>query len=125
MSINKKNTFEQHDNENGSFYSNSVSFPNLSNNLDHNFEIDVGVIGGCLTGISSALNLANKGYSVLVLEARKIGWGASGRNGGQLGIGMRINQPSLEKKLGIKHAKELWKLGLEAVDEAKKTHNKI
>ena len=119
MSINKKNTFEQHDNENGSFYHNFVNFPVLSNNIDDNFGIDVCVIGGGLTGISSALNLANKGYSVLVLEARTIGWGASGRNGGQLGIGMRQNQSFLEKKLGINHAKQLWKLGLEAVDEAK------
>ena len=92
MLNNKKNTFEQHDNENGSFYHNSVSFPVLLNNIDDNFEIDVCVIGGGLTGISSALNLASKGYSVMLLEARKIGWGASGRNGGQLGIGMRKNQ---------------------------------
>jgi len=119
MSINKKNTFEQHDNEKESFYHNSISFPNLSSNLDNNFEVDVCVIGGGLTGISSALNLANKGYSVILLEARKIGWGASGRNGGQLGIGMRKNQFFLEKKLGINHAKQLWKLGLEAVEEAK------
>jgi len=119
MSINKKNTFEQHDNEKESFYHNSISFPNLSSNSDNNFEVDVCVIGGGLTGISSALNLANKGYSVILLEARKIGWGASGRNGGQLGIGMRKNQFFLEKKLGINHAKQLWKLGLEAVEEAK------
>ena len=97
----------------------SISFPNLSSNTDNNFEVDVCVIGGGLTGISSALNLASKGYSVMLLEARKIGWGASGRNGGQLVIGMRKNQFFLEKKLGINHAKQLWKLGLEAVEEAK------
>ncbi len=119
MPINKKNTFEQHDNENGSFYHNSVNFPILSNNTDSNFDVDVCIIGGGLTGISSALNIVRKGYSVILLEARKIGWGASGRNGGQLGIGMRKSQSSLEKKLGINHAKELWKLGLEAVNEAK------
>ena len=119
MPINKKNTFEQHDNENGSFYQKSVVFPTFSNNTDNNFEIDVCVIGGGFTGISTAFNLANKGYSVVVLEARKIGWGASGRNGGQLGVGMRKDQFFLEKKLGIYHAKELWKLGLEAVNETK------
>ena len=45
--------------------------------------------------------------------------GASGRNGGQLGIGMRKDQFTIEKKLGLKHAKELWSLGLEAVEDVK------
>ena len=118
--FNKKNTYEQHDNENGSFYKSSIKPYNSSDLLNENLEVDVCVVGGGLTGVSSALNLAKKGYSVAICESRLIGWGASGRNGGQLGIGMRKDQPYIEKKLGFDNAKELWKIGLESVEEALK-----
>ena len=52
-------------------------------------EADVCVVGAGYTGLSAALHLAERGYSVVVLEAERIGWGASGRNGGQLGSGQR------------------------------------
>jgi len=77
---------------------------------------DVCVIGAGYTGLSAALHLRQLGYSVTVLEANRIGWGASGRNGGHVGTGQRVDQESLEKSVGLAHAKELWKLGLEAVD---------
>ena len=48
--------------------------------------------------------MAKKGFSVAICEARLIGWGASGRNGGQLGNGMRKDQFEIEKKLGFDHA---------------------
>ena len=83
------------------------------------------MIGGGLTGISSALYLAKKGYKVAVLEARKIGWGASGRNGGQLGGGLRKEQKILEKKVGTNRALDLWKMGLEAVEEVKNNIKKF
>ena len=115
----KKNTFKQHDNESISFYRQSVANLNILNKLESNLDVDVCVIGGGLTGVTSAFNLATRGYKVVLLEARNIGWGASGRNGGQLSIGLRKNQQFLEKKLGFSHAKELWNLGLEAVRESK------
>ena len=115
MPFSKKSTYEQHDNEIGSFYKESVKAFKSNDILNENVEVDVCVIGGGLTGISTALNLAKKGFSVAVCEARLIGWGASGRNGGQLGNGMRKDQYAIEKKLGLDHAKELWKLGLESV----------
>ena len=119
MLNNKKNTFEQHDNESISYYRYSVKDLNITNHINKDLDVDVCVIGGGLTGVTSAFNLSKKGFNVVLLEARKIGWGASGRNGGQLSNGMRKNQIFLEKKLGMNHAKELWKLGLEAVEEAK------
>ena len=116
MIFNKKKTFEQHDNEKSSYYKDSIK-PFVSNDkLDEQIEVDVCVVGGGLTGISSALHLAKRGYSVAICESRLIGWGASGRNGGQLGNGMRKDQFTIEKKLGFDHAKELWKLGLESVE---------
>ena len=102
-----------------SFYRSSVEDLNSQDQLTSDIDVDICVIGGGLTGISSAINLSKKGYSVILCEARKIGWGASGRNGGQLGIGMRKDQFTIEKKLGLKHAKELWSLGLEAVEDVK------
>ena len=117
--FNKNQTYEQHDNEKISFYRSSVEDLNSQDQLTSDIDVDICVIGGGLTGISSAINLSKKGYSVILCEARKIGWGASGRNGGQLGIGMRKDQFTIEKKLGLRHAKELWSLGLEAVEDVK------
>ena len=117
--FNKNQTYEQHDNEKISFYRSSVDDLNSQDQLNSDIDTDICIIGGGLTGISSAINLSKKGYSVILCEARKIGWGASGRNGGQLGIGMRKDQFTIEKKLGLKHAKELWSLGLEAVEDVK------
>ena len=117
--FNKNQTYEQHDNEKISFYRSSVEDLNSQDQLTSDIDVDICVIGGGLTGISSAINLSKKGYSVILCEARKIGWGASGRNGGQLGIGMRKDQFTIEKKLGLRHAKELWSLGIEAVEDVK------
>ena len=119
MLNNKKNTFEQHDNESGSYYLHSILKPNLFSHLQENLKVDVCIIGGGLTGVTSALNLAKSGYDVALLEARKLGWGASGRNGGQLSFGLRREQNYIEKLLGMNHAKELWNLGLEAVKDVK------
>ena len=101
MFFSKKNTFEQHDNELKSYYRHSVQDLNIDHILSDNLNVDVCVIGGGLTGISSALNLKNKGYNVALVEARKIGWGASGRNGGQLGGGLRKEQKIVSTKFGF------------------------
>ena len=77
---------------------------------------DVCVIGGGYTGLSTAIHLRKAGYSVILLEANKVGWGASGRNGGHVGTGQRADQETLEKMVGLDHARALWNLGLEAVD---------
>ena len=87
---------------------------------------DVCIIGGGYTGLSAALHLAQSGKHVVLLEAEKMGWGASGRNGGHVGTGQRVGQQTLEKKLGNDKAHQLWDLGLEAanlVRELITTHN--
>lgn len=76
---------------------------------------DVCVVGGGYTGLSTALHLAERGADVVLLEAERIGWGASGRNGGHVGTGQRRAQSELEQRLGTGHARVLWDLGLEAV----------
>ena len=75
---------------------------------------DVCVVGAGFTGVSTALHLAERGYSVVVLEAARVGWGASGRNGGQVGSGMRESMSVLEDALGAARAGDLWALCEEA-----------
>ena len=76
---------------------------------------DVCVIGGGFTGLSAALHLAEAGLSVALLEAHRIGWGASGRNGGQLGSGQRKEQPDLEAAYGMDAARAMWEIARESV----------
>ena len=75
---------------------------------------DVCIVGAGFAGISAALHLAERGYSVVVLEAARIGWGASGRNGGQVGSGLRESMQVLERTVGSTRAGALWALCEEA-----------
>jgi len=74
---------------------------------------DVGVVGGGFTGVCAALHLAERGYDVALLEAKRIGWGASGRNGGQVGTGLRKDVLELEPRLGRETTRRLWDMAEE------------
>ncbi|GAB3111577.1 FAD-binding oxidoreductase [Aestuariicella hydrocarbonica] len=87
--------------------------------LEGEIEADVCVIGGGYTGLSAALHLAERGYNVALLEAERVGWGASGRNGGHVGVGQRLGQETLESKVGKERAKAFWDIGVEAVQTVK------
>lgn len=76
---------------------------------------DVCVVGGGFTGLSAALHLAERGYDVILLDAQRVGFGASGRNGGQVGTGQRLDQDTLEGMVGKSQARALWDLSLESV----------
>ncbi|RMC34788.1 NAD(P)/FAD-dependent oxidoreductase [Paracoccus alkanivorans] len=75
---------------------------------------DVAVVGGGYTGLSAALHLARRGFQVMLVEAHRVGFGASGRNGGQLGSGQRQEVDWLEAQLGRDRARHLWALAEEA-----------
>ncbi|WP_248731394.1 FAD-binding oxidoreductase [Pseudomonas sp. MWU13-2517] len=77
---------------------------------------DVCVIGGGYSGLNTALELAERGFSVVLLEARKVGWGASGRNGGQLirGVGHGLDQ--FANVIGTDGVRQMKMMGLEAVE---------
>ena len=77
---------------------------------------DVAVVGGGLAGLSAALELAERGFSVTLLEARQVGWGASGRNGGQAIHGLACDQGTIEEQLGLDEAKRVWAMSIEALD---------
>jgi len=84
--------------------------------LNSEIRADVCVVGGGFTGLSTALHLAQSGYKVAILEAQRIGFGASGRNGGQVSGGQRMDQEGLEAILGDEHARELWDISQQSVD---------
>ncbi|NRA86308.1 MAG: FAD-binding oxidoreductase [Rhizobiales bacterium] len=81
---------------------------------------DICIVGGGYTGLSSALHLAQKGYDVILLDAQRIGFGASGRNGGQVGQGQRLDQDELEPLMGKDDALKLWKIANQSVDLVRK-----
>ncbi|MEM8838718.1 MAG: FAD-binding oxidoreductase [Pseudomonadota bacterium] len=83
--------------------------------LEGDIETDVCVIGAGYTGLTAALFLAKAGIPVVVLEANRVGWGASGRNGGQIHPGQRREQDDLEDIVGTERARRLWKLSERAL----------
>lgn len=87
--------------------------------LDGEVRADVCVVGAGYTGLSAALHLAEAGQRVVLLEAHRVGFGASGRNGGQLGSGQRQEQDAIEAMMGREDAQKLWQLGEEAKDLVK------
>jgi gamma-glutamylputrescine oxidase len=84
--------------------------------LRGDIEADVCILGAGYVGLSAALDLAEAGYRVVVLEAERIGWGASGRNGGQVIFGWGCSEAKLESLLGRDDARRLFDWSLEAVD---------
>jgi gamma-glutamylputrescine oxidase len=77
---------------------------------------DVCVVGAGIAGCATALELAERGYRVVVLEAERVGWGASGRSGGQAIFGYGTSQSSLAAEVGVDTARRLWDVSIEALD---------
>ncbi|MGE0595894.1 MAG: NAD(P)/FAD-dependent oxidoreductase [Hyphomonadaceae bacterium] len=82
--------------------------------LDEDARADVVVVGGGFTGLSAALHAAKAGFSVILLDAGRIAWGASGRNGGQMIPGWRKGATELVARYGETRARDLFALSLEA-----------
>ncbi len=97
-----------------SYYSATANPAPIRPALAGETSVDACVIGGGLTGLSAALHLAERGYKTLLLEAEQVGWGASGRNGGQLNTGLRKGAGELIELFGRERAKALFAMAEEA-----------
>jgi len=82
--------------------------------LEGTVRCDVCVVGGGYTGLTAALELAERGMDVVLLEAERVGWGASGRNGGQIITGYNKPMATIERWMGRDDARLLWQLAEEA-----------
>src|SRR5258708_8593341 len=88
-----------------------ASYPRLAGTV----EAETCVIGGGLAGLATALELALRGRAVVLLEAHRVGWGASGRSGGFVGVGFSLDAHKLVARVGRDHARALYDLSREAV----------
>ena len=99
-----------------SYYAATANTQTVRNRLEADMETDVCVIGAGFSGISSALHLAESGHRVVVLEASRVGWGASGRNGGQIVNGFSRDLIEIESRYGVEAATAIGQMALSGGD---------
>jgi len=102
-----------------SYYASTTKMLSRFSSLKEDLTCDVCVVGGGYTGLSTALSLAEKGYHVILLEAHRVAFGASGRNGGQVCSGQRWDVTELKKSFGLEKTKMLWDIGEAAKKEVR------
>jgi len=89
--------------------------------LNFNFDVDVCVIGAGLAGLTVAREVAQRGWSVAVLEANRVAWAASGRNTGFVLPGYGEHIDDMVERVGLDHTKQLWALSEQGVDYVRRT----
>ena len=97
-----------------SYYFSSLRYQQDYPMLAESVNADICIVGGGFTGIASAIELAERGYKVVLLESHKIGWGASGRNGGQIIRGIGHNLEDFRKVIGQQGIDAITEMGTEA-----------
>jgi glycine/D-amino acid oxidase-like deaminating enzyme len=95
---------------------NGVTFPAINPMQPLTARADVAIVGGGYTGLAAARELARRGASVALLEARTLGWGASSRNGGMVLTGLKLEAEQLVAKYGLETARRLFATSLKALD---------
>jgi len=99
-----------------SYYAASAHAAPLREPLRGDVSADVCIVGGGIAGCSTALHLAERGYSVVLLEGKRIAWGASGRSGGQALFGFAAGQDKLAAQVGKDVARRMFDISVEALD---------
>lgn len=99
-----------------SYYFNTAKALHEHPQLQEDISADVCIVGGGFSGINTAIELAQKGFSVVLLEAKRIGWGASGRNGGELIRGIGHNVTQFKNIIGTEGVEAIHQMGFEAVN---------
>src|SRR5690606_18660983 len=77
---------------------------------------DICIVGGGLAGLTAALELARRGRQVVLLEARRVGWGASGRNGGSVSPAYSAGADLIRRRAGQAGYEDLYRLSIEGVE---------
>ena len=103
----------------GSYYAASRQPTNDYPFLSEAATCDVVVVGGGFSGVNTAVELTERGYEVILIEANRIGWGASGRNGGQIIGGIGHTPERFKKCIGEQGIKTIYQMGIEARDVIK------
>ncbi len=99
-----------------SYYSRTLATPETYPRATGRVRADICIVGGGLAGLTAALKLARSGRSVVLLEAQRVAWGASGRNGGFVSAGYATGLAAIERRVGADRAKELYRLSMEGVE---------
>ena len=84
--------------------------------LDSDIECDIAVVGGGFSGVNTALELSERGHQVVLLEANRLAWGASGRNGGQVIGGLGHDATKFRAAIGDEGVEAIYRMGVECVD---------
>lgn len=93
-----------------SYYAASAHFLEPFAAVEGEHRFDVCIVGAGYSGLSAAFHLRQRGFDVALLDAHRVGWGASGRNGGHVGTGHRVDQENLTKMVGPDDARKLWQI---------------
>ena len=107
------------ENHTNSYYANSIKEETNYPVLEEELTTDICIVGGGFSGVSAGLHLSELGYKVVIIEANKIGWGATGRNGGEI-IGGFSGDDIMQKKYDTKYTDMLWNMRWEGNDIIRK-----
>jgi len=97
-----------------SYYASNANWATAYPRLEDAMECDVVVVGGGFSGVNTALELAERGMDVVLIEANRISWGATGRNGGQVIGGIGHDPERFAKSIGEEGVRTIYRMGLEA-----------